>query len=47
MDLVAAAAEATSLSATVPSAEIPAGAVFEAEFLRGNESLLSAQLTLD
>jgi len=45
-DVVAAAAEATTVSASVASAEAPAGAVFEAEFLRGGESLLKGRLTL-
>jgi len=35
------------VSLTVPSAEVPAGAVLEAEFLQGERSLLRAQLNLD
>lgn len=45
-DVVVAAAEATMLSATVPSADAPSGAVFEAEFLQGDTSLLKGQITL-
>jgi len=43
---VVAAAEATTVSVNVPSAEVSAGAVFEAEFLQGDTSLLSGQTTL-
>ncbi|HEU5074514.1 MAG TPA: DUF5107 domain-containing protein [Polyangiaceae bacterium] len=46
-DVVVAAAEATTLSATVPSADIAPGAVFEVEFLQGDTSLLSGQTTLE
>lgn len=45
-DVVVAAAEGTSVSATVPSADAATGAVFEAEFLQGAESLLSGQVAL-
>ena len=45
-DVVVAAAEATTVSVNVPSAEVTAGAVFEAEFLQGDTSLLSGQTTL-
>jgi hypothetical protein len=47
MDMVVAAAEATTVSASVPSSGISAGAVFEAEFSQGGESLLSAQTVLE
>jgi len=45
-DVVVAATEATSVSASVPSAELAPGAAFEAEFLQGDQSLLSGQLAL-
>jgi hypothetical protein len=46
-DVVVAAAAATTVTATVPSSELAAGAVFQAEFLQGATSLLSAQITLN
>lgn len=46
-DLVAAAAEATTVTANLPSSEAPAGAVFEAEFLADGASLLKGQLMLE
>ncbi len=46
-DVVVVAADATIVTATVPSSGISAGSVFEVEFLRGDMSLLSAALTLD
>jgi len=45
-DVVAAAADATKLSARVPTSMIAAGAVFEAEFLQGGQSVLKGQLPL-
>lgn len=45
-NVLVAAAEATTVSATVPTSTIPAGASFEVEFLRGDQVLLSAQRTL-
>lgn len=45
-DVVVPAAEATSVSATVPSADLAAGGEFEAEFLQGDQSLLSGQVAL-
>jgi len=45
-DVVVAAADATQVSATVPSSGITAGAVFEVEFVQGDKSLLSAELAL-
>lgn len=45
-DVVVAAAEATSLTVSVPTADVSTGAVFEAEFLQGDTSLLKGQLTL-
>lgn len=45
-DVVVAADDATTVTATVPSAELTPGAVFEVEFVRGDTSLLEAQLSL-
>jgi hypothetical protein len=45
-DLVVAADAATTVTATVPSSQAASGAVFQAEFLQGDKSLLSAQTTL-
>lgn len=45
-DVMSAAADATKVSATVPSAMAPAGAMFEAEFLQGDKSLLKGQIVL-
>jgi hypothetical protein len=45
-DVVVAAAGATTVTATVPSTQAAAGAVFEVEFLQGDKRLLSAQTTL-
>jgi hypothetical protein len=45
-DVVVAAAEATSVSATVSSSQVSPGAVFQAEFLQGDTSLVSGQTTL-
>jgi hypothetical protein len=45
-DVMSAAAGATKVSATVPSAMAPAGAMFEAEFLQGDKSLLKGQVLL-
>jgi hypothetical protein len=45
-DIVVSAKETTTLDATVAGADAPAGAVFEAEFLQGDKSLLKGQLTL-
>lgn len=45
-DVVAAAADATTVTATVPTSDAPPGAVFEVEFTQGNSSLLSGQTTL-
>jgi len=46
-DVLAAAAEATKLSATVPSSMISTGSVFEAEFLQAGQSVLKGQITLN
>jgi hypothetical protein len=46
-ELVVAAGEADTVSATVPAGQAPAGAVFEAEFLQGGRSLLTGQTTLE
>ncbi|HEY0468416.1 MAG TPA: DUF5107 domain-containing protein, partial [Polyangiaceae bacterium] len=46
-DVMAAAADATKVTTSVASSTIPAGAVFEAEFLQGDKSLLKGQLTLN
>jgi hypothetical protein len=45
-DVVVAAADATTVTATVPSSMISPGGVFEVEFLQGDENLLSAQIAL-
>lgn len=45
-DVVVLATEATTVSATVASSEIAPGAVFEAEFIQGDNRLLSGQVTL-
>jgi hypothetical protein len=45
-DVVVAATDATTVSATVASSEISSGAVFQAEFLQGSTSLLSGQMAL-
>ncbi len=45
-DVVVAATEATTVSASVASSEISPGAVFEAEFLQADSSLLSGQISL-
>jgi hypothetical protein len=45
-DVVVAAADATTVTATVPTSEIASGAAFEVEFLQGATSLLSGQLEL-
>lgn len=45
-DLVVSAKDATTLSATVAASEAPVGAVFEAEFLKGETSLLAGKITL-
>jgi hypothetical protein len=45
-DVIVPAAEATTVSAAVPITQAPAGAVFEAEFLQADRTLLSAQRTL-
>ena len=45
-DVVVAATEATTVSATVASSMAPAGAVFAVEFLQGTRSLLAGQTTL-
>jgi hypothetical protein len=45
-DAVVATTDATTVNATVASSEAPPGAVFEAEFLQGQNSLLSGQTTL-
>ena len=45
-DVVVAAADATTVTATVPSTDAPAGAVFKAEFVQGDTSLLAGQITL-
>jgi hypothetical protein len=46
-DVVVAASEASTLAASVPSASLTAGAVFEVEFLQGERTLLVAQLLLE
>jgi hypothetical protein len=46
-DVMSAAADATKVSATVPTAMAPAGAMFEAELLQGDKSLLKGQITLN
>jgi hypothetical protein len=46
-DVVAAAAEATTVSANVPASDACAGAVFEAEFLHDDKSLVEGQITLN
>lgn len=46
-DVVVAAAEATTVSATVPTSQISPGAVFEVEFVQGDRSLLSGQVALE
>jgi hypothetical protein len=45
-DLVISATGATTVSATVPSSQAPAGAVFAVDFLQGTRSLLAGQVTL-
>jgi hypothetical protein len=45
-DVVVSAADATTVSASVTNDKISAGAVFQAEFLQGDSSLLSGQVTL-
>jgi hypothetical protein len=45
-DGVVAATDATTVSVTVPTSKISAGAIFEAKFLQGNTRLLSRQMTL-
>jgi hypothetical protein len=45
-DVVVAATEANTVSVTVANSKISAGAVFQAEFLQGDRSLLSGQITL-
>lgn len=45
-DVVVAAAEATTVSATVASSQAASGTAFEAEFLQGDRSLLSGKITL-
>jgi hypothetical protein len=45
-DVVVAAADATIVTATVPTSDAAPGAVFEAEFLQGDRSLLKAQTAL-
>jgi hypothetical protein len=45
-DVVVAAADATKVSATVPSSQASSGAIFQVEFSQGGTSLLSGQLTL-
>ena len=45
-DVVIAATDATTVSATVASSKAPAGAVFAVEFLQGARSLLAGQVTL-
>jgi hypothetical protein len=46
-DVLAAAADATKVSATVATSTITAGAIFEAELLQGGQSLLKGQLALN
>ena len=45
-DVVVAATDATTVSATVPSSTISPGDVFQAELLQGDSSLLSGQIAL-
>jgi len=45
-DVVVAAADATTVTATVPSSMATTGAAFQAEFVQGDKSLLTAQTTL-
>jgi hypothetical protein len=45
-DVVVAADEATTVSATVPSSKAASGAIFEAKFSQGDTVLLSGQITL-
>lgn len=45
-DVTVSATQSTTLSATVPTSDAPAGAVFEAEFLQGEKSLLAGQKAL-
>lgn len=45
-DVVVAAADATTVTATVPSGDAAPGAVFEAEFVQADKSLLKGQTTL-
>jgi hypothetical protein len=45
-DVVVAATEATTVTATVPSSQASAGAVFAVEFLQGTRSLLAGQMPL-
>jgi len=45
-DVVVAAADATKVSASVPSSQVPSGAVFQVEFSQGATSLLTGQITL-
>ena len=45
-DVVVSATDATKVSATVPSSQISSGAVFQAELLQGDTSLLAGQITL-
>jgi hypothetical protein len=45
-DVVVSATDATTVSATVTNDKISAGAVFQAELLQGDTSLLSGQVTL-
>jgi len=45
-DVTVAATDATTVTATVPSTDAGAGAVFAVEFLQGDKSLLGAQTTL-
>ena len=45
-DVVISATGATTVSATVPNSQAPAGAVFAVDFLQGTQSLLAGQVTL-
>jgi hypothetical protein len=45
-DVVVSATDATKVSATVASSQATSGAAFQAEFLQGDRSLLSGQITL-
>ena len=45
-DVVVAAADATKVSATVPSSQASSGAVFQVEFSQGDTSLLTGQISL-